>query len=254
MNDLTNIGITLGRCTRGQAIKMYCQYCDCTLGTKWVLHKGWVRCVCFGPYFAIILLGFHLYRTIKSSNFECKYWKLHVSSLIRSWDIALQSLDLSPWVPLMGNLKSVTIYQKMVVCGKSHSYWTDISIVNRVRLTLYCSFVFPFICGLSWKRRSFCSKIKEIWHRWVRKVSLTSNTGFHGEQLFWWPSWLSRLSSFGWKQIFRQLDCANWTSISIFQYFAVFLCLFNLMGFTGLVLISCTGSKPKPFSICSIFQ
>ena len=48
LNDLANIGITPGRCTRGQAIKTYCQYCNCTLGTKWVLHKGWVRCVCFG--------------------------------------------------------------------------------------------------------------------------------------------------------------------------------------------------------------
>ena len=48
LNDLANIGITPGRCTRGQANKMYCQYCNCTLSTKWVLYKGWVRCVCFG--------------------------------------------------------------------------------------------------------------------------------------------------------------------------------------------------------------
>ena len=154
----------------------------------------------------------------------------------------------------MGNYKSVTIHRKMVVCGRSHSNWMDISIVNRVRLTLYCSIVFPSICGLSWKRRSFCSKIKEIWHRRVRKVPLTFNTVFHGEQLVWWPSWLSRSFSFGWKHIFRQLDCANRTSISIFQYFTVFSCLFNLMGFTGLDPLSCTDSKPKPFSICSIFQ
>ena len=61
LNDLTNIGITPDRCTRGQATKMYCQYCNCTLSTKWVLHKGWVRCVCvFWPYLAIILLGIHL--------------------------------------------------------------------------------------------------------------------------------------------------------------------------------------------------
>ena len=88
LNDWANIGITLGRCTRGQATKTYCQYCNCTLSTKWVLHKGCVRCVCglvcFSHYFA----RYSSYSTIKSSNFRCKYWKPHVSSLIRSWDIA----------------------------------------------------------------------------------------------------------------------------------------------------------------------
>ena len=142
----------------------------------------------------------------------------------------------------------------MVVCGRSHSNWMDISIVNRVRLTLYCYIVFPSICGLSWKRQSFCPKIKEIQHRWVRKVSLTFNTVFHGEQLVWWPSWLSRSFSFGWKHRFRQLDCVNRTSISIFQYFAIFHCLFDLLGFTGLDPQSCTSSKPYLFSILQYLQ
>ena len=164
-------------------------------------------------------------------------------------------LERSPWKPLWETIISVTIHRNVVVCGKSHSNWIGISIANRVKLTLYCCFdCFPFICGLSWKRRSFHSKIKEIQHRWVRKVFLTFNTVFHGEPLVWWPSWLSKSFSFSWKHIFRQLDCANRTSFSIFQYFTIFRCLFALIGFTGLDPQSCTGSKPKPFSIFQYLQ
>ena len=36
LNGLANIGITPGRCTRGQATKTYCQYCNCAISTKWV--------------------------------------------------------------------------------------------------------------------------------------------------------------------------------------------------------------------------
>ena len=41
---------------------------------------------------------------------------------------------------------------------------------------------------------------------------------------------------------------------SIFQYFTIFRCLFALIGFTGLDPQSCTGSKPKPFSIFQYLQ
>ena len=53
---------------------------------------------------------------------------------------------------------------------------------------------------------------------------------FHGKPLVLQPSWLSRSFSFGWKHIFRQLDCANWTRTNIGHCFLIYLFLTGLTG------------------------
>ena len=64
---------------------------------------------------------------------------------------------------------------------------------------------------------------------------------FHGKPLVWQPSWLSRSFSFGWKYIFRQLDCANQTRINICHCFLIYLFLTRL---TGLDFKSWTSKSP----------
>ena len=189
---------------------------------------------------------------MKSSNFECKYWKPHVSSFIRSWDIAFYVLDLSPWVPLMGNHKSVTIHQKMVVCGRSHLIWMDISIANHVRMTSYCYIVSHSsvvsierggVFDLRSKRSSTDESERSHW---------LLMTKFHGEQLVWQPSWLSRSFSFGWKHIFRQLDCANRTSIN--NFVSYLFCRFSEVScWSGYLPVLVINQRNLFFSVFVVF-
>ena len=46
LNGLANIGITPGRCTRGQPLKRTASIVIVQLAQNGYLHKGWVRCVC----------------------------------------------------------------------------------------------------------------------------------------------------------------------------------------------------------------
>ena len=125
--------------------------------------------------FAIYSLGFHLIRTIKSKFFCCKYWKPHVSSFIRSWDIAfflfrpinIESTFESPSETVLGtcvshySLKSGDCWKiSLIFNGVFHSKPCQIDIL------LFCVSIHLWHCGFS-----LWSLILEIRHRWVsRKV------------------------------------------------------------------------------------
>ena len=105
LNDLANIGITPGRCTRGRPLKHTASIVIVHLVQNgYCIRGGWGVCVLaiFCHYFT----RYPSYSTIESSNYECKYWKPHVSSFIRSW---------CNWSDLMGNWPAVRVKRSRVL-------------------------------------------------------------------------------------------------------------------------------------------
>ena len=131
---------------------------------------------------------------IKSLFFYCKYWKPHVSSSIRSWDISFLSLGQStskstfesPSETMLGTL--VSHYSlKSGDCRSSHWLSMVFSLANHVRLTSCCC-IHPSVVSVV--RGGFSLKIKEIRHRWVCKRSIwPCMAWFHGILLVWHPSY-----------------------------------------------------------------
>ena len=143
--------------------------------------------------FAIYSLGLHLNMAIKSWFFYCKYWKPHVSSSIRSWDIAFLSLGLinikstfeSPSETMLGTLGQSLLIEKWWLQEISLTF-NGVFLMQTVSdWHLAVVSIHLWHCGFS-----LWSLILENRHRWVCKRSIwPCMAWFHGDLLVWCPSY-----------------------------------------------------------------
>ena len=145
--------------------------------------------------FAIYSLGFHLIRTIKNKFFCCKCWKPHVSSFIRSGDIAfflfrpinIKSPFESPSETVLGTYFSPLLIEKVVIVWKISLFFNGVfhSKPCQIDILLWYS----SICGIAvflfdlWFWRSDTDES-------VRRVCIWPYMAwFHGDLLVWHPSY-----------------------------------------------------------------